>query len=374
MLISSKLFSIVKQPISTFSLLLFFAVSVFSQDSRLRILEQPRPELPQNHGTLDVQGTVILRVQFLEFGEIGEIVPVKELPSGLTARAVAAAKRIKFEPEKREGKPVTVYREVEYPYSWNGGWIAPASEEPSKPAGDSKQAEEILARAVKRLGGERYLQVRSLIGKGKFSVMRGGRVISFQTFLDVIVYPDKERTEFKAAGAKHIQVNTASSGWVYDGDQELVKIQTDRQVEGFKQSVRSSLDHLLRSGWKGDAEIAYVGRRPASLGKRNDVVRLTYSDGFSAEFEFAVDDALPQKATYKRINSEGEDITEEDRYAQFVELNGIWFPFVVDRFTSGSHSSRINYESVEVNQPIPDSIFEKPASPKEARKEIKVGR
>ena len=236
-----------------------------------------------------------------------------------------------------------------------------------------ERAEAIIARAIDRLGGNRYLQVRSQISKGKFSVMKAGSLISFQTFLDVIVFPDRERTEFKNQGTKHIQVNTGSTGWVYDGDQELVKIQTGNQVANFKQGIRTSLDNLLRSYWKGDAELTYIGKRAATLGKRNEVVKLTYKDGFSVEFEFSSDEGLPQKALYKRADASGEELKEEDRYAQFIEVNGIYFPFVVDRFTNGSHASRINFESIEVNQSIPEGIFEKPTSPKEARKDIKLG-
>jgi hypothetical protein len=239
--------------------------------------------------------------------------------------------------------------------------------------GSDDRAIAVLARAVERLGGDRYLNVRTQIGKGKFSVMKAGTVVSFQTFLDVIVYPDRERTEFKGAGSKHIQVNTGDTGWVYDGDQELVKIQTERQVANFKQAIRTSLDNLFRSHWKGDAVLTYIGRRAATLGKRNDVVRLTYTDGFTVEFEFAADDGLPQKAIYKSAESDSEEVTDEDRYAQFVELKGVWFPFVVDRFTNGVHLSRINYESIVVNQSVPENVFDKPSSPKEARKEIKIG-
>lgn len=235
------------------------------------------------------------------------------------------------------------------------------------------RAEAILKSAVKALGGESYLQIKTQISKGKFSTMKAGSVASFQTFFDIIVFPNRERTEFKSGGSKHIQVNSGNTGWVYDGDQELVKVQTERQVANFKQGIRTSLDNLLRSYWKGDGELSYIGRRPATLGKRNDVVRLTYKDGFWVEFEFAADNGLPQKAIYKHSDTGGEELTEEDRYALFIEFKGIQFPFVVDRYTNGSHASRINVESVEVNQPIPESAFEKPATPKEARKEIKLG-
>lgn len=355
-------------------LVLLLGVIAFGQDTRLKILEQPRPELPLKHGTLDIQGTVILRVQFLEFGEIGEVTPVKELPAGLTQNAIAAARRIKFEPEKKDGKAVTVYREVQYSYSWNGGWLdAPnKSSDTSTTVNDPVRAASIIAKAIENMGGERYLQVKTQVGKGKFSVLRESTVASFQAFFDVIVFPDKERTEFKGSGSRTVQVNTGSTGWIYDGDQELIKTQNAGQIDNFKQGIRTSLDNLLRGGWKGEAELAYAGRRPATLGKRNDVVKLTYKDGFAVEFEFATDDGTPQKAVYKRTNDEGEEIKEEDRYAQFIDVNGIKAPFIIDRFTNGKATSRINFETIEFNRPVPDSIFAKPATPKEAKKDIKL--
>ena len=355
------------------SLIACFATVAFSQDAKLKIFEQPKPELPQNYLTLDVQGTVLLRIQFLDFGEIGEITALKTLPSGLTERAVVAARKIKFEPEKKDGKPVTVIREIQYYYSWNGGWRFPAENADMVPPtpGESGKAEAVVAKAVQTLGGDRYLQIRSQVGKGKFSVLRESAVISFQTFVDVIVFPDKERTDFRGGGSRTIQVNTGGTGWVYDGAQELIKVQDEMQIANFKQGIRTSLDNLLRGAWKGEAELTYVGKRQATLGKRNDVVKLTYKDGFAVEFEFAGDDGLPQKAIYKRISADNEEIKEEDRYAQFIDVGGIKTPYIVDRFTNGTPSSRINYESIEFNKPIPESIFAKPSNAKDAKKDLK---
>jgi hypothetical protein len=237
---------------------------------------------------------------------------------------------------------------------------------------DDAKAQAIVAKAVQNLGGDRYLQVKTQVGRGKFSVIKEGAVMSFQSFSDAIVFPDKERTEFKSGGVKTVQVNTGNTGWVFDGEQDLVKIQNETQIENFKRGLRSSLDNLLRGYWKGTAELTYVGKRPATLGKRNDVVRLTYKGGMTVEFEFAADDGLPQKAIYKTQAGEGEEpITEEDRYAQFIEVSGVRSAFIIDRFTNGAQSSRINYESIEFNRSIPDSIFVKPANSKDAKKEVK---
>ena len=166
-------------------------------------------------------------------------------------------------------------------------------------------------------------------------------------------------------------MNTGDKGWVYDGDQELIKTQTPDQIAGFKRGIRTSLDNLLRGYWKGDAELSYVGRRAATLGKRNDVLRLKYKDGFVVEFEFSTEDGIPAKAIFTHTSADGEDIKEEDRYAQFVETGGVKSPYIVDRFINGKASSRINYESLEFNRKISDSIFARPANPKEAKKEFK---
>ncbi len=373
---SSKPFSgslsviLMKKSLLSLLFVLCLGITSFAQDVRLKITEQPRPELPQKHGTLDIQGTVVLRVQFLEFGEIGEVTAIKDLPAGLTQNAIAAARRIKFEPETKDGKAVTVYREVQYTYSWNGGWLEKNSDTTAV-AGDPAVAQAIIAKAVQLLGGDRYLQVKTQIGRGKFSVIAQGMVASFQSFTDVIVFPDKERTEFKGNGSRTIQVNTGDTGWIFDGDQELIKVQNASQIANFKKGIRTSLDTLLRGSWKGNAELSYAGKRAATLGKRNDVVRLKYTDGFSVDFEFSVE-GIPQKAVYIRYNDEAEEIKEEDRYAQFIDVNGIKAPFIIDRFTNGRASSRINFETLEFNKTISDTIFAKPATPKDAKKEIKL--
>jgi hypothetical protein len=250
------------------------------------------------------------------------------------------------------------------------GYTQNALTAPSKPGG-AEHAEAVLKMAIQTLGGEKYLNVRSQIGRGKYSIIKDGAVVSFQTFTDVIVYPDKERTDFKGGGSKSVQTNVGDTGWVYDGDQELIKVQNEKQIENFKRGMRTSIDHLLRGHWRGEGELSYVGKRPATLGKRNEVIKLTYKDGLVVEFEFAADDGLPQKGSYTRLNADNEEVKEEDRYAQFVDIGGIKAPFIVDRFTGGVQSSRINYQSVEYNKSIPHSIFIKPANAKDL-KELKL--
>ena len=160
----------------------------------------------------------------------------------------------------------------------------------------------MIQQAIQNLGGEKYLNVKTQIGRGKYSSIKDGAVVSFQTFTDVIVYRDKERTDFKGGGVRSVQTNVGNTGWVYDGDQELIKVQDEKQIESFKRGIRTSLDYLLRGHWRGEGELTYVGKRPATLGKRNEVMLALNRQGFDLHIvdEYDLDrmQFLAQRAKY----------------------------------------------------------------------------
>jgi len=208
------------------------------------------------------------------------------------------------------------------------------------------------------------------IGRGKYSVIRDGAVVSFQSFIDVIVFPDKERTEFTGDGIRTIQTNVGDTGWLFDGAVKKISDQSPAQVEDFKRAMKTGLEYLLRGNWKKDGgKITYVGRREAGVGKRNEAIRLTDPDGYWIEYEFGARDGLPAKIIYKRMRKDPDsgdmvETTEEDQLLKFIEVAGVTAPWVVDHFVNGKQISRINYESVQYNQRFPDNLFAKPADVK----------
>ena len=71
-----------------------------------------------------VEGAVKLKVVFLATGRIGDIVFIsaktkdgKDFDDGLIKQATEAAKKIKFEPAKRNGKPITITKTVTYTFT-----------------------------------------------------------------------------------------------------------------------------------------------------------------------------------------------------------------------------------------------------------------
>jgi protein TonB len=83
----------------------------------LQITSKPRALYTELATKNCIQGTIILKITFFSNGQVGKIKVVKGLPFGLSEQAVEAAKRIKFEPAMKSGKPINVTEKVKYPFT-----------------------------------------------------------------------------------------------------------------------------------------------------------------------------------------------------------------------------------------------------------------
>ncbi len=84
---------------------------------KFKILAKPRADYTDLARQNQVTGTVTVKVTFLASGQVGSVVPVNGLPYGLTEKAIAAAKSIKFEPAKRDGVATTTVATVQYNFN-----------------------------------------------------------------------------------------------------------------------------------------------------------------------------------------------------------------------------------------------------------------
>lgn len=243
-----------------------------------------------------------------------------------------------------------------------------AQNTPLTPPPADPKTEAIINHAIEALGGSNYLNVKTAVGRGFFTAFQDGMSQLPARFVDYIAYPDHERTEFVSLGIRVIQTNTGETGWVFDGATKTLSDMKPPQVAEFKHSMRTSVENLLRGWWRKDgATLSYAGRREAGVGKRNETIRLTYPDGFWIEYEFGAKDGLPAKVIYKRTRKKADtdetvELSEEDRLGKPITVQGITAPWVVDHYINGVQTSRISYESVVYNQPLPDSLFAKPAN------------
>ena len=254
----------------------------------------------------------------------------------------------------------------------NRSWLLPllatvALIAPSVPAQDGDErdpakAAALVRDAIKARGGDLFLTVRSVVTRGQYTGFDKGLSGNPAPFVDYVVYPGRERTEFGKGASKSIQTNTETVNWVYEAVQKMIRDQTDEQVKGFQQAMRFELDNLLRTAAREKGvKLAYVGRREAWKNVFSEAVRVDFDDGGSAILHFDSRSKLPLMIEYRAITPEGTANTES-RYFRWVEFGGIHYPTLQDFYRDGKQSARVSFDTVSFIEPVPDKLFAKPAS------------
>ena len=85
--------------------------------SRARVLDKPEPQYTESARKNQVTGTVVLRAVFSSSGSVTNISTIRGLPDGLTERAIAAAKQIRFVPAQKDGHAVSMWMQLEYNFN-----------------------------------------------------------------------------------------------------------------------------------------------------------------------------------------------------------------------------------------------------------------
>lgn len=84
---------------------------------KARILSKPEPQYTESARKYGVSGVVALKATLSRTGEVTDIQVNKKLPHGLTERAVAAARGIRFHPAQMNGHGVSQYILIEYNFN-----------------------------------------------------------------------------------------------------------------------------------------------------------------------------------------------------------------------------------------------------------------
>jgi len=86
-------------------------------NERAQVISKPEPQYTEEARRSSITGTVILRVVFSRSGEVTNIRALQPLGAGLTDKAIAAARQIRFVPAKKNGQPVSMYMQLEYNFN-----------------------------------------------------------------------------------------------------------------------------------------------------------------------------------------------------------------------------------------------------------------
>lgn len=88
-------------------------------DVKARMTDKPAASYTDEAKLNQVTGTVILKVLLARDGHVSNIKTISGLPFGLTERAIAAARQLRFIPAMKGGMPVSMWMQIEYSFTLN---------------------------------------------------------------------------------------------------------------------------------------------------------------------------------------------------------------------------------------------------------------
>ncbi|MBO0862406.1 MAG: hypothetical protein J2P21_28690 [Chloracidobacterium sp.] len=225
---------------------------------------------------------------------------------------------------------------------------------------------QLIKQTVQARGGERFLSFNSIMSSGIYTPFAQGMSQGPIQFIDWIVYPDKERTDFGKGKKKNrrIQVNVGKTGWVYDGDAETLKDQTEKQIEEHLEGVDFDIDRLLRVAAKGSGVgVVYTGREETRPGERADIVAVKLKSDQTAYILIDPQTHLPISLSYEK-SEDGQLVKQEVRFNQYVDYDGVKFPNIVDFYRDSVQTGRLNVQTIKLNPQTSNELFAKPANVK----------
>lgn len=232
---------------------------------------------------------------------------------------------------------------------------------------DPAKAAALVREAVAARGGDAYLKIRTVESHGQYTPFDKGVSGNPVPFVDYVVYPGRERTEFDKGDSKFIQANSEIANWVYDASQKMIRDQKDEQIKQFQQNARYDLDNLLKTASRqSGVKLIYLGRREPWRNTFSEAIRVDFTDGGTATIHFDPRSKFPLMTEYKTIAEDGTQ-NNEVRFYRWIDFNGIKFPTIQDFFRNGKQTARAGYDTVSFNIDVPDRLFVKPASIKEVK-------
>jgi hypothetical protein len=224
----------------------------------------------------------------------------------------------------------------------------------------------LLDAVIAARGGAAYLSFRTLLSTGQYTPYQQGLSQVPVPFVNYLAFPDRERVEFGKGKRKNrrIQVNQGQTGWVYDGEVETIKDQTEEQLRDYLESLTYDLDRVLRERSQDPrVQVGYAGLAELRPGERAEILVLELGGDKSLTLTLDRTNHLPLRLTYESL-AKGTLTQREVRFFQYVPYDGVFFPNIIDFYRNGIQESRVNYQSIRLGIPVRDELFLKPASVK----------
>lgn len=217
------------------------------------------------------------------------------------------------------------------------------------------QARQMLDRAIQALGGQAFLNAKSLTTKGRVFFFQDGATAGMEPFENFALYPDKRRFSYGKTKPV-IQIFNGDKAW--ELDRMGIMALTDRELQGWINSNRYSLENLLRLRINEPGVLIQVGKVDFVDNTATQGIEITAQGGTSVRLDLRRQSFVPSRISY-RVRNVKEDAWDDysDAYADYKTVDGVQIPMHITRYLNGDRVGETFRNFAQLNEEYPANYF-----------------
>lgn len=239
-----------------------------------------------------------------------------------------------------------------------------------------QRGKRVIDEAVAALGGAAFLGMNDRVETGRaYSFYReqlsGLSIARISTrYLNMVQDPGKtlavlERQDF---GKKFDYGVLFQQDGAYDITFRGARPLPDERFQRYRFSVLNDIFYILRERLHEPGLIFESRGADVWDNKPVEIVDITDSQNRTITVYFHQSTKLPMRETTSRIDPTTKDrIDEITIYDKFRDVNGVQWPYAVERRRNGEKIYQMFSDSVEINKSLPDTVFNLPAGMKKLK-------
>jgi hypothetical protein len=231
-----------------------------------------------------------------------------------------------------------------------------AQEQPTGlPPRVAPQAQALLNQCIQALGGQAFLNFKTLTTRGRAFAIREGATAGLAPFTNWMEYPDKRRFSY-GKSQPVILVNNGSQAW--ELDRYGLTSQLPEQVRRWQVSNRFSLENLLRIRIHDPGVLIQMGGVDFVNNVPTQGIDITEPGGTSIRLDLHRLTHLPIRISYRVQNLKTRDWEDyADVYADYRNIQGIQTPMHITRYLDGERVAETFRSSGQYNEDYPATYF-----------------
>ena len=221
---------------------------------------------------------------------------------------------------------------------------------------NAQTADSIIAKYVAQIGGMEKIQaVKTIRMTAKFTGGGGFEAVT----VDESKRPNMQRSEFRLQGMTGVSAFDGKTGWKIEPWQGKKDAESLSEEET-KPYFESDFDDALINYKQKNLKVEYVGMDEFE-GTDAYKLRVTYPSGTVKHYFMDTDYYVPIKIETKRI-VRGAEVEFETVLGDYKNVGGVYYPHSIENGAKGSpNKATISVEKIEINVPLDDSRFVRPA-------------